>query len=116
MTINCLNWLACKNNHIHCGAGTCTLNCGNPHNGTNNQCQDSKLSCGTGPCNIYCYPDRCNDILININTAISFQCTGDCPLSFPAPFSLTTQTPTIATESHTTASPTATVTSTTIQP
>eukprot|EP01084_Bolivina_argentea_P227776 384753_1 len=39
MTINCLNWLACKDNHIYCGAGSCTLNCSNS-NGKINQCQD----------------------------------------------------------------------------
>eukprot|EP01084_Bolivina_argentea_P054962 100796_1 len=29
MTINCSNYLDCQDNHVHCGAGTCTLNCGN---------------------------------------------------------------------------------------
>ncbi len=53
MTIHCLNYLDCLDNHIHCGAGSCTLNCGNPNTGINNQCDNSELSCGTGPCNIY---------------------------------------------------------------
>eukprot|EP01084_Bolivina_argentea_P001381 2546_1 len=43
----------------------------------------------------------CNDI--SINTAISFQCTGDC-----SPFPSTTQIPTITTDSPTTVSPTST--------
>eukprot|EP01084_Bolivina_argentea_P074692 135469_1 len=83
MTIHCINYWDCLFNHIHCGAGTCTLNCGNPNGIFNNQCQDSQLSCGTGPCNIHCYPSSCNSISININSAISFQCTGDCAASFP---------------------------------
>eukprot|EP01084_Bolivina_argentea_P319687 554502_1 len=81
MTINCLNWKDCQKNHIYCGAGTCTLNCGNSNaNEDNNdeQCNESELSCGTGPCNIHCYPNSCDDsISINIDSAISFQCTGD---------------------------------------
>eukprot|EP01083_Nonionella_stella_P206965 752303_1 len=61
MTINCLNWLDCRDNYIHCGASTCTLNCGNS-NGVTNQCTGTHLLCGTGPCNIYCYSNSCTGL------------------------------------------------------
>eukprot|EP01084_Bolivina_argentea_P008089 15136_1 len=63
MTVNCSNWLDCQKNHVYCGDGSCTLNCGNSKDGENNQCKDSELSCGTGPCNIYCYPNSCDDFI-----------------------------------------------------
>eukprot|EP01084_Bolivina_argentea_P218738 371131_1 len=97
--INCDGSTACQDATIEANNATkVTMNC----TGGVDVCSGlTRFNCGTNKCNLNCdinSPNSCNNMVINVNTATSFECIGNCPANpspFVSPTSYPTNTPTI---------------------
>eukprot|EP01084_Bolivina_argentea_P282716 484002_1 len=98
VTLDCIHKQDCQGSELICGTGICSIHCHtNTHPDHVEQCKFTTVDCAESICKIQCDgPKSCfKGSEFVLTNAISFECSGDCPPSYPSPTIKPTNIPTV---------------------